>query len=86
MSTEEQDWNYRGNYNGQPVDPWPQVNMAIGPLDNSMANANCSLSPSKFGPSTIDGQFGHLAIDTRAKDPICKVFYPRLLTCIYIGA
>ena len=30
MSTEEQDWNYRGNYNGQAADPWLRVNMAIG--------------------------------------------------------
>jgi len=29
MSTEEQDWNYRGNYYGQAADPWLQVNMAI---------------------------------------------------------
>ena len=30
MSSEEQDWNYRGNYNGQPADPWLQVTMANG--------------------------------------------------------
>ena len=62
MSSEEQDWNYRGNYNGQPVDPCPQVNMAIGPLDNSMANGQ--LQPLAIKVWTIDHRwpiwaFGH---------------------------
>ena len=48
MSSEEQDWNYRGNY-GQPVDPLPQVTLAIGHHNSgTQIKALCQANQSTF--------------------------------------
>ena len=79
MSSEEQDWNYRGNY-GQPVDPLPQVTLAIGHHNSGNPNHGplpiTSINISDNFQSLADGLSWPLAIGTEPRIPFVTCCTP----------